>query len=323
MKIVVLDGYALNPGDLSWQALEENGDVTIYERTSYTDEAEIVARIGNAEMILTNKVPITAEILTKTPKLRYIGVMATGYNIIDLTAAAQHQIVVTNIPAYSTDAVAQFTFALLLELTSHVGLHNQLVHEGEWTHSPDFTFWRAPLVELSGKTLGLVGYGKIAQKVAEIGHALGMEILYTNHRPKAPQAEWAQQVSDLELYKRADVISLHVPQTPETTKIINQEALAQMKTTALLVNTARGGLVDEAALAKALTEKRLAGAAVDVVSSEPITADNPLLQAPNCIITPHIAWAPVETRQRLMDIAVANVQQFLAGSPQNQVGGKA
>lgn len=319
MKIVVLDGYALNPGDLSWQGFEELGEVTVYDRTSYTDKQEIIERIGDAEAILTNKTPITADVLKACPQLTYIGVLATGYNVVDLAAAKEQGITVTNIPSYSTNAVAQATFALLLEVTNQVGHHNRSVHQGDWQTSKDFSYWQTPLMELAGKTIGLIGYGAIAQAVATIAHAFQLKVIYFNHRPKPAQADWAKQVSLAELYQEADIISLHVPQFPETEKMIDRTALAQMKPSAILINTARGGLIDEAAVAEALQTGQIAALAADVVSKEPIAADNPLLQAPNCYLTPHIAWAPVETRRRLMGIAVANLSGFKAGTPQNIV----
>lgn len=319
MKIVVLDGYALNPGDLAWQGFEELGEVTVYDRTSYTDKQEIIERIGDAEAILTNKTPITADVLKACPQLTYIGVLATGYNVVDLAAAKEQGITVTNIPSYSTNAVAQATFALLLEVTNQVGHHNRSVHQRDWQTSKDFSYWQTPLMELAGKTIGLIGYGAIAQAVATIAHAFQLKVIYFNHRPKPAQADWAKQVSLAELYQEADIISLHVPQFPETEKMIDRTALAQMKSSAILINTARGGLIDEAAVAEALKTGQIAALAADVVSKEPIAADNPLLQAPNCYLTPHIAWAPVETRRRLMGIAVANLSGFKAGTAQNVV----
>ncbi|OTO11345.1 hypothetical protein A5882_003270 [Enterococcus sp. 4E1_DIV0656] len=319
MKIVVLDGYALNPGDLAWQGFEELGEVTVYDRTSYTDKQEIIERIGDAEAILTNKTPITADVLKACPQLTYIGVLATGYNVVDLAAAKEQGITVTNIPSYSTNALAQATFALLLEVTNQVGHHNRSVHQGDWQTSKDFSYWQTPLMELAGKTIGLIGYGAIAQAVATIAHAFQLKVIYFNHRPKPAQADWAKQVSLAELYQEADIISLHVPQFPETEKMIDRTALAQMKPSAILINTSRGGLIDEAAVAEALKIGQIAALAADVVSKEPIAADNPLLQAPNCYLTPHIAWAPVETRRRLMGIAVANLSGFKAGTAQNVV----
>ncbi|WP_137665414.1 D-2-hydroxyacid dehydrogenase [Enterococcus hulanensis] len=319
MKIVVLDGHALNPGDLSWQGFEAYGEVVVYDRTSYTNKQEIIERIGSAEAILTNKTPIDEEVLAAVPQLKYIGVVATGYNVVDIAAARKRGIPVTNILAYGTDAVAQSTFALLLEIANQVGVHNQSVHQGDWQNSIDFTYWKTPLMELRGKTIGLIGYGEIAQATATIAHAFNMQVIYWNHRAKKAQAEWAQQVSLEELYHQSDVISLHVPQTAETEQMINQEAIQQMKDGVILLNTARGGLLDEAAVAEALNAGKIYAAGVDVVSKEPMATDNPLLKAKNCFITPHIAWAPVETRERLMGIAVDNFAAFIHGTEKNVV----
>lgn len=319
MKITVLDGYALNPGDISWQQFKELGEFTLYDRTPPEDSAEIIRRIGSSDVILLNKVPITKKIVAACPNLKYIGVLATGYNVVDLEACRSAGITVTNIPAYGTDAVAQFTFALLLEICSQVGRHNASVHKGDWQKSPDFTYWLQPLTELKGKTLGLIGYGAIAQAVAEIAHAFKMEVVYWNHRSKEPQAPWIKQLSLEKLLAKSDVVSLHVPLFPETEKIINERTLAQMKMGSILLNTSRGGLLDEAAVSVALSKGKLAACGVDVVSQEPILADNPLLHAKNCWITPHIAWAPSETRGRLMAIAVENLTAFLQGTRQNVV----
>ena len=319
MKIVNLDSYALNPGDLDWSPLKELGDCTFYDRTPVNDDNEILKRIGDAEIVLTNKTPLDEHVISTAPNLKYIGVTATGYNVIDTEAATKANIPVTNIPTYGTDAVAQFTFALLLEITSHVGLHNQLVHDGRWSSNPDFTFWAKPLMELQGKTLGLIGFGSIAKKVAEIGHAFSMNIIFYNHRPKTDLPNYVKQVSLEELYHQSDIISLHVPQTPETTEMINQEAISQMKDGVILINTARGGLISEKDVADALNDGKIAAAGVDVVQKEPIPADSPLLSAKNCYITPHIAWAPRETRNRLLGIVVDNLQAFLNGEKLNVV----
>ena len=319
MKIVNLDSYALNPGDLDWSPLKELGDCTFYDRTPVNDDNEILKRIGDAEIVLTNKTPLDEHVISTAPNLKYIGVTATGYNVIDTEAATKANIPVTNIPTYGTDAVAQFTFALLLEITSHVGLHNQLVHDGRWSSNPDFTFWAKPLMELQGKTLGLIGFGSIAKKVAEIGHAFSMNIIFYNHRPKTNLPNYVKQVSLEELYQQSDIISLHVPQTPETTEMINQEAISQMKDGVILINTARGGLISEKDVADALNDGKIAAAGVDVVQKEPIPADSPLLSAKNCYITPHIAWAPRETRNRLLGIVVDNLQAFLNGEKLNVV----
>ena len=319
MKIVNLDSYALNPGDLDWSPLKELGDCTFYDRTPVNDDNEILKRIGDAEIVLTNKTPLDEYVIFTAPNLKYIGVTATGYNVIDTEAATKANIPVTNIPTYGTDAVAQFTFALLLEITSHVGLHNQLVHDGRWSSNPDFTFWAKPLMELQGKTLGLIGFGSIAKKVAEIGHAFSMNIIFYNHRPKTDLPNYVKQVSLEELYQQSDIISLHVPQTPETTEMINQEAISQMKDGVILINTARGGLISEKDVADALNGGKIAAAGVDVVQKEPIPADSPLLSTKNCYITPHIAWAPRETRNRLLGIVVDNLQAFLNGEKLNVV----
>ena len=319
MKIVNLDSYALNPGDLDWSPLKELCDCTFYDRTPVNDDNEILKRIGDAEIVLTNKTPLDEHVISTAPNLKYIGVTATGYNVIDTEAATKANIPVTNIPTYGTDAVAQFTFALLLEITSHVGLHNQLVHDGRWSSNPDFTFWAKPLMELQGKTLGLIGFGSIAKKVAEIGHAFSMNIIFYNHRPKTDLPNYVKQVSLEELYQQSDIISLHVPQTPETTEMINQEAISQMKDGVILINTARGGLISEKDVADALNDGKIAAAGVDVVQKEPISTDSPLLSAKNCYITPHIAWAPRETRNRLLGIVVDNLQAFLNGEKLNVV----
>lgn len=319
MKIVNLDSYALNPGDLDWSPLKELGDCTFYDRTPVNDDNEILKRIGDAEIVLTNKTPLDEHVISTAPNLKYIGVTATGYNVIDTEAATKANIPVTNIPTYGTDAVAQFTFALLLEITSHVGLHNQLVHDGRWSSNPDFTFWAKPLMELQGKTLGLIGFGSIAKKVAEIGHAFSMNIIFYNHRPKTDLPNYVKQVSLEELYQQSDIISLHVPQTLETTEMINQKAISQMKDGVILINTARGGLISEKDVADALNDGKIAAAGVDVVQKEPIPADSPLLSAKNCYITPHIAWAPRETRNRLLGIVVDNLQAFLNGEKLNVV----
>lgn len=319
MKIVVLDGYSLNPGDLSWETFEEIAEVKVYDRTPYNDKAEIIKRIGDADAVLTNKVPIDAEIIAAVPNLSYIGVLATGYNVIDTQAAKDAQIKVTNIPAYSTESVAQLNFALLLEIVNQVGLHHQSVHDGQWQNNPDFSYQKAPLIELQGKTIGLIGYGQIAQATARIAHAFNLKVIYWNHRPKAAQAEWAKQVTLEELYQHADIISLHVPQTKETQEMINQASIAKMKDGVILLNTGRGGLINEADLAIALNEGKIYAAGLDVVTKEPISADNPLLTAKNCFITPHIAWRPYEARQRLMTIALDNLKAFQAGQAKNVV----
>ena len=317
MKIVILDGFALNPGDLDWSPLSRFGEVTVYERTGSEEEA--IQRIGNAQIVLTNKVPITAAIMDACPSIKLICEQATGYNNIDIAAAAKRGITVCNVPSYSTDSVAQLTFALLLEICHNVGLHNQQVHNGAWCDSPDFCFWSSPLTELSGKTLGIVGLGSIGQAVARIGKAFGMRILAFSRTLRPECADLAEYVSLDQLLAQSDVVSLHCPLFPETAGMINETSIGKMKDGAMLLNTSRGGLVNEAALAGALRSGKLRAAAVDVVSSEPMTRDNPLLTAPNCYITPHIAWAPLEARIRLMNTLEENIRAWLNGAPQNVV----
>lgn len=319
MKLVVLDGFGLNPGDLSWQGLEAFGELTVYDRTTEQDDALIIARIGEAEIVFVNKVQLTKTVFANCPKLKYVGVLATGYNVVDLVAAREHGVVVANVPSYGTDAVAQFTFALLLEIVSQVGLHNESVKQGAWQRSPDFTYWKTPLMELAGKTIGLIGYGRIAQAVGKIAEAFQMRVIYYNHRPKVATSTTIKQVSLEQLYQESDIISLHVPQFPETTKMIDEGAIAAMKEGVILLNSSRGGLLDEEAVAQGLNTGKIRALGADVVSKEPILSTNPLLMAKNCFLTPHIAWAPIETRTRLLAIAVANLQAFLAGAPQNQV----
>ncbi|MDF7668118.1 D-2-hydroxyacid dehydrogenase [Lactobacillus sp. ESL0703] len=319
MKIVNLDSYALNPGDLDWTPLKEFGEYKLYDRTPVNDNAEILRRIGDAEIVLTNKTPLDEQVINAAPNLKYIGVTATGYNVIDVDAAKTAGVTVTNVPTYGSDAVAQFTFALLLEIYNQVGLHNKLVHEGKWTSNPDFTFWAKPLFELQGKTIGLIGFGAIAKRVAEIAHAFNMNVIFYNHRPKEVPGDWVKQVSLDELYKEADIISLHVPQTPETTNMIYADSIKQMKSGVVIINTARGGLINEADLAAALNDGKVAAAGVDVAQTEPIAADSPLLTARNCYITPHIAWAPHETRDRLLQIVFDNLRAYLNGEKLNVI----
>ncbi len=314
-NIVVLDGYALNPGDLKWDALEALGACTVYDRTL---PEERVARAKDAEAILVNKVIVDRALMEQLPKLKYVGVLATGYNVVDLAAAKERGIVVTNIPAYSTPSVVQHTFALLLELTQHVTLHADAVRNGEWCRAKDFCFTKTPLIELSGKTLGIVGWGAIGKSVARVAQAFGMNVIVNSRtRFESDATPWVELD---ELLARADVVSLHCPLTPQTQQLINAERLARMKPSALLINTGRGPLLDEQAVADALNAGRLAGLAADVLSTEPPKPDNPLLAAKNCIVTPHIAWATQAARQRLYDIAVNNLKAFFAGRPVNQVG---
>ena len=313
MKIVILDGHALNPGDLSWDCLNLFGTVIHYDRTA--TPAETIQRIGDAEVVLMNKTPITEQILQACPSVKLICVLATGYNVVDCEAAARRGIPVCNVPGYGTDAVAQFTFALLLELCHRVGLHSESVCAGDWSHCPDFCYWLTPQMELSGKTLGIIGYGSIGKAVGRIARAFGMEVLACS-RTQHPGESY---VSLDELLQRSDVVSLHCPLFPENRGMINGEAIAKMKNGAILLNTARGPLVDESAVAAALRSGKLRGYGADVVCQEPINADCPLLCAPNCILTPHMAWAPVESRPRILDATVKSIQSFLDGNPINTV----
>lgn len=319
MKIVVLDGYTENPGDLSWGRLEELGEFIVYDRSSLTDEDEAIARIGEAEIVITNKTPITKRVLDSCPSIRYIGVLATGYNVVDYVYAAKKGISVTNVPGYGTDTVAQFTFALLLEICHHVAHHSEAVHAGRWEQSPDFCFCDYPQIELAGKTMGIIGFGRIGQKVGTIAKAFGMKVLaHSPHEYESGKAIGTYVNLDT-LLAESDVISLHCPLFPETEGIINQATIAKMKDGVILLNNGRGPLVVEQDLADALNSGKIQAAAVDVVSAEPIKGDNPLLTAKNCFITPHIAWATKEARQRIMDCAVNNVKAFLSGVPENVV----
>ncbi|MCR4735088.1 MAG: D-2-hydroxyacid dehydrogenase [Treponema sp.] len=313
MKLKILDGYADNPGDLSWDSFKNFAEVTVYERTS---QEELIDRISDAQAIFVNKVVITEEILQKLPKLQYIGVCATGYNVIDIPACKKRGIVVTNIPSYSTNAVAQHVFSFITYFSNHVALHNQSVHNGDWVKSKDFVYWKAPLMELAGKTLGIFGYGSIGSKVAEIGKAFGMKIICNTRTPKADMPE---AVTKEELFRRSDFLSLHAPLTEQTKNMINKESLSLMKPSAYLINTARGGFVVEEDLAQALKENKIAGYAADVIQTEPMKKDCPLLNCPNCVLTPHIAWAPKETRARLIDIAYDNFKAWIEGNPINVV----
>jgi glycerate dehydrogenase len=315
MKIVVLDGFTLNPGDLSWDELASLGECHIHDRSS---PDEVVKRAADAEIVLTNKTVLTREQVLNLPRLKYIGVLATGYNIVDVAAARERSIPVTNVPTYGTRSVAQHTFALLLELTQQAGHHAQTVRDGRWTQCPDFCYWDYPLVELEGLTMGIVGFGRIGKAVAELAKAFGMQVLAQSASIKALPS-WVQFVELEALLRQSDVVSLHCPLTAQTRNLVNLERLALMKPTALLLNTSRGPLIDEQALADALNAGRIAGAAVDVLSVEPPPAKNPLLRAKNCIVTPHIAWATRAARSRLLQIAVANVRAFLDGKSVNLV----
>lgn len=318
-RIVILDGYTLNPGDQSWAGLEALGECRIHERTS---PELVVSRLEGAALAITNKVPLSRETLARLPDLRYIGVTATGYNIVDTVAARERGIPVTNVPTYGTRSVAQFTFALILELAHRVGMHSDSVRAGDWSRCPDFCYWRSPLVELEGMTLGIVGYGRIGRAVADLGRAFGMRILVAS---RSAVAGGDVRSADVEtVFRESDVLSLHCPLTDDTRHLVNRERLGWMKPGAWLINTSRGPLVDEAALAAALDAGRIAAAAVDVLSVEPPRPDNPLLHARNCLVTPHQAWASLAARRRLLEVAVDNVKAFLAGQPVNVVnlGGK-
>ena len=307
MKIVVLDGYCLNPGDLSWDAFAAMGELTVYDRTSLNDEEEIIRRIGDAQAVLTNKTPLSRAVLERRPQVRYIGILATGYNVVDTAAARERGIPVCNVPGYSTRSVAQLAIALLLEICHHVGRHDQAVHAGRWSACPDYCFWDYPLIELAGKTMGIIGYGSIGQAVGEIAGALGMEVIANSRHSWPDGTKTAQYVPLEELLRRSDVVSLHCPLFPETRGLINRETIAQMKDGSILLNNSRGPLIVERDVADALNSGKLYAAGVDVADTEPLPAESPLLTAKNCVITPHIAWAPLEARRRLLGIAVGAV----------------
>lgn len=316
MKIVVLDGYTENPGDLSWDGFEALGELTVYDRTP---AEETVQRIGDHEAVVVNKVKITREILDACPGVKYVGVLATGYNVVDVQAAAERGVTVCNIPAYGTAAVAQMVFALLLEICHHVGAHSEAVHQGEWSASVDFCFWKYPLIELAGKTMGIIGFGRIGQNTAMIAKAMGMHVLAYNPSKNQNANAYGEYMPLDTLLAQSDIISLHCPLLPSTEGMINKARIAQMKDGVILINTARGQLIVEQDLADALETGKVYAAAVDVVSVEPIHETNPLLRAKNCLITPHIAWASKESRERLMSIAVENLKAFLEGNPVNVV----
>ncbi len=316
MKIVVLDGYTVNPGDLSWEALEALGECTVYERTA---PEELYTRAAEAEILLTNKVVLSAESLEKLPKLQYIGVLATGYNVVDIEAARKQGITVTNIPAYSTSSVAQMVFAHILNITQQVKLHSDEVRQGRWTSNSDFCFWNTPLIELQGKRIGIVGLGNIGFKTARIALGFGMRVCAYTSKSSLQLPPEIKKLELDKLFATCDIISLHCPLTEKTRNLVHAQRLALMKPTAILINTGRGGLVDERALADALNNEKIYAAGVDVLSSEPPLTDNPLLTARNCYITPHIAWATEEARRRLMEITVSNIQAFLNKKPENVV----
>ena len=308
MKITVLDGFAVNPGDLDWGILEPYGQVTVYDRTE--SQQQSIQRIGDSQIVLVNKTPLPASVIEACPSIRMIGMLATGYNIVDVECARRHGIPVCNVPCYSTDSVAQFSIALLLEICHHIGRHDVLVHQGAWASCQDFCLWTTPQIELAGKTMGIIGYGRIGQKTAEIARALGMAVLAYSRTPK-PEGTFV----DLDtLLAQSDVISLHCPLFPQT-----RELIAKMKDGAILINTARGGLLEEQAVADALAEGKLRAVGLDVATVEPIQKDNPLLSAPNCVITPHMAWTPIEARRRLLNTVKENIRCFIQGCPQNVV----
>lgn len=319
MKIVVLDGYTENPGDLSWGALEALGELTVYDRTSLTDEAEIITRIGDAEAVYTNKTPITRHIIDACPNMGFIGVLATGYNVVDYVYAREKNIPVCNIPTYGTAAVGQFAIAMLLEICHHVAHHSEAVHQGRWESNADWCFWDYPLIELADKTMGIIGFGRIGQQTGRIAKAMGMNILAYDSFQSDSGREIGTYVDLDTLLAQSDVIALHCPLFPETQGIINKETIAKMKDGVILLNNSRGPLIVEQDLADALNSGKVYAAGLDVVSTEPIRGDNPLLQAKNCIITPHISWAPKESRQRIMDCAVSNLQAYQNGAPVNVV----
>ena len=319
MKIVVLDGYTENPGDLSWGELEKLGQVTVYDRSSLTDEAEAIERSGDAQIVYTNKTPVTKKVIDACPNIKMISVLATGYNVVDYEYAKEKGIPVTNVPAYGTASVSQFAIALLLEICHHIGHHNKTVHDGRWENCDDWCYWDYPLIELAGKTMGIIGFGRIGQSTGRIAGAMGMKVIAFDNMPNDAGREIAEYVDLDTLLSTSDVIALHCPLFPSTQGIINKENIAKMKDGVILLNNSRGPLVVEQDLADALNSGKIAAAGLDVVSTEPIRGDNPLLKAKNCIITPHISWAPKESRQRIMDCAVENAKAFLAGAPVNVV----
>ena len=319
MKIVVLDGYTENPGDLSWDALKEYGDLTVYDRTPY-DEKEITRRLEGADIAVTNKTPITKNTIDSVPTLKFVAVLATGYNVVDTAYAKEKGIAVSNVPTYGTDSVSQFAIALLLELCHHIGHHSDEVHRGRWEKNADWCFWDYPLIELAGKTLGIIGFGRIGHRTGEIAKALNMRVI-VNDSYENPQfvQEGFEYVTREQLFRESDVIALHCPLFPSTRGLINKDTIAQMKDGVLIINNSRGQLVVEEDLREALDSGKVGGAAVDVVSTEPIKRDNPLLGAKNCIITPHMSWGAKEARERIMNITADNIAAFIDGKPQNVV----
>lgn len=320
MKIVILDGYTENPGDLSWEEMEKLGELTVYDRTPVSDQMEIIRRIGDAEIVITNKTPVSRAAMDACPNIKYIGMLATGYNVVDYEAAKEKGIPLCNIPSYGTEAVGQFAIALLLEICHHIGYHDKAVHDGRWENNPDWCFWDYPLIELCDKTMGIIGYGRIGQSTGRIAQALGMKVLaYDTFQNPELESDTCRYADLDEVLGSSDVIALHCPLFADTEGIINKNTIAKMKDGVIILNNSRGPLIVEQDLADALASGKVYAAGLDVVSSEPIKGDNPLLNAPNCIITPHISWAPKESRKRLMDIAVDNVKAFLNGTLQNVV----
>ena len=319
MKLVVLDGYTENPGDLSWAELAALGELTVYDRTSYTESPLIAERIGDAEIVVMNKTPISRATMDACPNIRLIAVLATGYNVVDYKYAREKGIPVVNVPTYGTASVSQYSIALLLEICHHIGHHSASVHAGNWASNPDWCYWDYPLIELEGKTIGIIGFGRIGQAEGRIARAMGMHVLAYDVYPNDAGRAIGAYVDLDTLLAQADVVSLHCNLTPENTGLINKENIAKMKDGAILINNARGQLIVEQDVADALNSGKLAAAGLDVVYTEPIRPDNPLLTAKNCIITPHISWAPKESRQRIMDATAENIRAFLAGTPQNVV----
>lgn len=318
MKIVLLDGEALNPGDLSWAPIEKLGDLTVYPHGT-EDIDEVIRRIGDADIVLGNKTPVPARVFEDCPGIRLMCLISTGYNVVDVQAAKRHGIPVCNVPAYGTEMVAQFAIGLLLEICHHVQLHNESVHAGEWERCPNFSYWKTPIIELAGKTMGIIGFGRIGRAVGRIAKAMGMKVLATGSRPCAEGLEIGEYTDLDTVLRQSDVLSLHCPLFPETEKLINAGSIAKMKDGAILINNSRGGLIDEQAVADALNSGKLRAAGLDVVTVEPILPTNPLLTAKNCIITPHMSWAATECRQRIVDITARNIRCFLEGRPQNVV----
>lgn len=319
MKIVVLDGYTENPGDLSWESLRKYGELTVYDRTDVTDEKMIADRIGDAEIVITNKTPITKNVFDICTNIKFVSVLATGYNVVDYRYAKEKGIPVSNVPTYGTQAVAQFAMALLLEICHRIGSHNDSVHNGEWENSKDFCYWNYPLIELYGKTMGIIGFGRIGQATGRIAKAMGMKILAYDKSQTQQGREIAEYVEFETVLSESDVIVLHCPLFPETENIINKDNISKMKDGVIIINNSRGGLVNEQDLADALNNGKVYAAGLDVVSTEPIKPGNPLLKAKNCIITPHISWAAKESRQRIMDCTAENISAFIKGTPINAV----